>query len=255
MCHTRNQAEQVWRRLGEWLVPRGLAFNEDKTHIVHAGPGLRLPGIQHPPLPRQAAHQTQPGGDEADPAAARCRSALPAGSQRRSSDRTAQPQSSGAGPPMTGTWSPKRRSPRSIITCGSTSIGGRCAPTRTSRDTGSSTVFRRVQPVQDRTGGSSVTATAASTCASSSGPRSSATDWSWEPRRPTTRPWTSTGQIGAAKRTRSWAESPRPCCYGSTDAAPAATRSCCPPTTVRKAHTNGASGPAHSREHSAATPW
>ncbi|GLD03623.1 hypothetical protein Mkiyose1088_54890 [Mycobacterium kiyosense] len=30
MCHTRNQAEQVWRRLGEWLLPRGLTLNETK---------------------------------------------------------------------------------------------------------------------------------------------------------------------------------------------------------------------------------
>ncbi|GAA4554304.1 group II intron reverse transcriptase/maturase [Amycolatopsis samaneae] len=34
-CHTRRQAEQVKIRLAEWLAPRGLAFNEDKTRIVH----------------------------------------------------------------------------------------------------------------------------------------------------------------------------------------------------------------------------
>jgi hypothetical protein len=34
MCHTRGQAEQAWRRLAEWLRPRGLAINEDKTRIV-----------------------------------------------------------------------------------------------------------------------------------------------------------------------------------------------------------------------------
>jgi RNA-directed DNA polymerase len=39
MCHTRDQAEQVWQQLGEWLAPRGLAFNEDKTHIVHVERG------------------------------------------------------------------------------------------------------------------------------------------------------------------------------------------------------------------------
>lgn len=36
-CHTRQQAEQVKARLAEWLAPRGLAFNEDKTRIVHVG--------------------------------------------------------------------------------------------------------------------------------------------------------------------------------------------------------------------------
>jgi RNA-directed DNA polymerase len=35
LCHSREQAEQVKARLGAWLTPRGLAFNEDKTRIVH----------------------------------------------------------------------------------------------------------------------------------------------------------------------------------------------------------------------------
>ena len=30
-----EQAEQVKARLAAWLAPRGLAFNEDKTRIVH----------------------------------------------------------------------------------------------------------------------------------------------------------------------------------------------------------------------------
>ena len=34
LCHSREQAEQVKARLAEWLAPRGLAFNEDKTRIV-----------------------------------------------------------------------------------------------------------------------------------------------------------------------------------------------------------------------------
>lgn len=45
MCHTRHQAEQVWHRLGEWLAPRGLAFNEDKTHIVHVEQGFDFLGF------------------------------------------------------------------------------------------------------------------------------------------------------------------------------------------------------------------
>jgi RNA-directed DNA polymerase len=35
LCHTSEQAEQVKQRLAEWLAPRGLSFNEDKTSIVH----------------------------------------------------------------------------------------------------------------------------------------------------------------------------------------------------------------------------
>jgi RNA-directed DNA polymerase len=36
-CHSRQQAQQVKARLAAWLAPRGLAFNEEKTTIVHLG--------------------------------------------------------------------------------------------------------------------------------------------------------------------------------------------------------------------------
>jgi RNA-directed DNA polymerase len=35
LCHTRQEAEQVKARIAAWLAPRGLAFNEDKTRVVH----------------------------------------------------------------------------------------------------------------------------------------------------------------------------------------------------------------------------
>ena len=38
-CHSREQAEQVKARLAEWLAPRGLVFNEDKT--THRAPRQR----------------------------------------------------------------------------------------------------------------------------------------------------------------------------------------------------------------------
>jgi RNA-directed DNA polymerase len=34
-CQTRQQAEEAQSRLAAWLAPRGLSFNEDKTHIAH----------------------------------------------------------------------------------------------------------------------------------------------------------------------------------------------------------------------------
>ena len=37
LCHTQRQAEQVKAKLAEWLAPRGLTFNEEKTRIVHVG--------------------------------------------------------------------------------------------------------------------------------------------------------------------------------------------------------------------------
>jgi RNA-directed DNA polymerase len=45
MCHSREQAEQVKQRLAAWLVPRGLAFNEDKTRIVHLTEGFCFLGF------------------------------------------------------------------------------------------------------------------------------------------------------------------------------------------------------------------
>ena len=40
LCHSQEQAEQVKARLAEWLAPRGLAFNEDKTK--HRPPRARV---------------------------------------------------------------------------------------------------------------------------------------------------------------------------------------------------------------------
>jgi RNA-directed DNA polymerase len=45
LCHTREQAEQVKKRLATWLEPRGLAFNEAKTHITGASQGCDFLGF------------------------------------------------------------------------------------------------------------------------------------------------------------------------------------------------------------------
>jgi RNA-directed DNA polymerase len=39
LCHSQRQAEQVKAKLAQWLAPRGLVFNEDKTRVVHWTPG------------------------------------------------------------------------------------------------------------------------------------------------------------------------------------------------------------------------
>lgn len=44
-CFSQKQAEQVQERLAEWLKPRGLALNEDKTSIVHASQGFDFLGF------------------------------------------------------------------------------------------------------------------------------------------------------------------------------------------------------------------
>jgi RNA-directed DNA polymerase len=45
LCHSREQAEQVKARLAAWLAPRGLAFNEDKTRVVHLDVGVDFLGF------------------------------------------------------------------------------------------------------------------------------------------------------------------------------------------------------------------
>ena len=41
----RQEALEVKARLAEWLAPRGLAFNEDKTHIVTLEEGFDFLGF------------------------------------------------------------------------------------------------------------------------------------------------------------------------------------------------------------------
>jgi RNA-directed DNA polymerase len=45
MCHSREQAEQVWHRLEQWLGPRGLAINVGKTEVVHVDQGFDFLGF------------------------------------------------------------------------------------------------------------------------------------------------------------------------------------------------------------------
>jgi RNA-directed DNA polymerase len=45
LCHSRAQALEVKARLAEWLAPRGLIFNEDKTRIVTLDEGFDFLGF------------------------------------------------------------------------------------------------------------------------------------------------------------------------------------------------------------------
>ena len=45
LCHTRQEALEVKARLAEWLTPRGLAFNEDKTRVVTLAEGFDFLGF------------------------------------------------------------------------------------------------------------------------------------------------------------------------------------------------------------------
>ena len=45
LCHTRQEALEVKARLANWLTPRGLAFNEDKTRVVSLDEGFDFLGF------------------------------------------------------------------------------------------------------------------------------------------------------------------------------------------------------------------
>jgi len=45
LCVSREQAEEVKARLAAWLAPRGLAFNEEKTRVVHLDDGFDFLGF------------------------------------------------------------------------------------------------------------------------------------------------------------------------------------------------------------------
>jgi RNA-directed DNA polymerase len=45
LCHSQEQARQVKAQLTEWLAPRGLSFNEDKTKIMHLTEGFDFLGV------------------------------------------------------------------------------------------------------------------------------------------------------------------------------------------------------------------
>jgi RNA-directed DNA polymerase len=45
LCHSQKQALQVKAQLTEWLGPRGLSLNEDKTKVVHLTEGFDFLGV------------------------------------------------------------------------------------------------------------------------------------------------------------------------------------------------------------------
>ncbi|MER7795697.1 group II intron reverse transcriptase/maturase [Streptomyces sp. NPDC097640] len=45
LCHEKEEAEAVRERLGEWLAPKGLSFNSEKTKVVHLNEGFDFLGF------------------------------------------------------------------------------------------------------------------------------------------------------------------------------------------------------------------
>jgi RNA-directed DNA polymerase len=45
LCHDEVQVPEVRARLEDWLKPRGLRFNEEKTKVVHLAEGFDFLGF------------------------------------------------------------------------------------------------------------------------------------------------------------------------------------------------------------------
>jgi RNA-directed DNA polymerase len=51
LCHSKEQAHQVQAQLAEWLAPRGLTFNQEKTTVVSLDTGFDFLGFKVRRLP------------------------------------------------------------------------------------------------------------------------------------------------------------------------------------------------------------
>lgn len=188
LCHTGAQAEQVHARLTEWLAPRGLTFNDGKTQTVHVGDGFDFLGFN--------VRRYRNGKVLCKPSKAAVRRIR----ERLAAEMRALRGSNAAavvarlnpiirGWPTTSRVCPRKRSPRWTTTCGRSPTSGPGTDTRRSRSAGLWPGTSAPTTSPGTTAGYSGTATAASTCASSPGQRSSDTAWSRAGRLRTIQRW------------------------------------------------------------------
>jgi RNA-directed DNA polymerase len=141
-CCSQRQAQQVKARLAQWLAPRGLVFNEDKTRIVHLEEGFDFLGFNL----RRYRRGGRPGKLLIKPSQDAVRRI-----RRRLADEIRSMRGSNAMAliarlnPIVRGWAACYRGvvfsklfARWITTCGVSPFGGRAAPTpTTSRRSGS----------------------------------------------------------------------------------------------------------------------
>src|ERR1017187_5681997 len=243
LCHSRQEAEQVKAKLAAWLAPRGLSFNEDKTHIVHLDDGFDFLGFTirryHGKLLIKPSKALSDGSDNASPP--KCAPSA-ARTRRWSSPRSTRSRGDGR------TTTAGRCHPGSsrawMSTCGGSPTSGPATATPTSRSHGSSAGTSAGITRPGRTAGCSATATAAPTCPSSPGQRSSGTGWSAARHPPMTPPRPATGPNGAARANHRSTAAPYICWTGRKAAARCAGTCSCTPTAGHKALRNGNSGTA-----------
>ena len=243
LCHSQQQAEQVKARLAEWLAPRGLAFNEDKTRIVHLDRRLRLPRVQRPPLPNRKL-LIKPS----KAAVRRLRERL-AAEMRTLRGGNAMAVIARINPVIRG-WAAyyRRRGviqgfrlPGPLPVAARLQVG-HMAPPEQAEALGHPPVLRQVQQVQERPGGYSATATAAPTWSGSPGPTSCGTHRSRARHPPMTPPWPATGPNGGRRSGPRWTRTTCTCCPGRTGSARYAETPCCPPGSRPSLPANGNDG-------------
>ncbi len=203
LCVSREQAEEVKARLAAWLALRGLAFNEDKTRVVHLDDGFDFLGFNV----RRYRGKLLIKSSKMAVQRLRKRLAVEMLALRGANVEAVVIRLN----PVIRGWSAYYRSvvssevlARWTSTCGRSLTNGPDTATRTSRGTGLSTGTSASSTGPGGPGGSSVTATAAPTCSSSPGPGSSDTSWCQARRHQTTRPWPSTGPGGDSDTRRRW---------------------------------------------------
>ena len=226
LCHSQEQAEQVKARLAEWLAPRGLAFNEDKTKIVHLSEGFDFLGFNVRRYRRKLLIKPSKA------AIRRLRERL-AAEMRTLRGGNAMAVIATLNPIIRG-WAAYYRGGgvvQAVRLPGRLPVEthlqvGHMAPPRTSRSAGSSAGTSASSTSSGTTAGYSATATAAPTWSSSPGPASSGTCRSRARHHPMTPPWPATGPNGARRSSPRWTGTPCACSPGRTGAARSAGTTC-----------------------------
>ncbi len=201
LCHSQEQAAQVKARLTEWLAPRGLAFNEDKTKIVRLDEGFDFLGFNVRRYPNRKL-LIKPSTAAVRRVRERLASEMRAlrGGNAMAVIARLNPVIRGSpGAPTTGAWCHARRSAHSTTTCGSCRTSGLHGAITTSRSAGSSAGTSASTTRSGTTAGCSATATAAPAWSSSPGRPSGGTCRSRARHPPMTPPWPDTGPNGARR--------------------------------------------------------
>ena len=220
-CHTRQDAARDQGTTRRMAGAQGPSVQRGQDARRHPRGGLRLPGIQRPPIRRQAADQAEQSGRQTDPGTAPHRAAVPARDQRSGGDQTAQPDHPGLGRLL-----PDTGIRRDLRQAGQLPVAahlqvGHLQPREQADILGRSPVFRQVQQGQAGPVGVRRPQQAARSCTSSPGPTSSGTRPSSKERHPTTPRLPTTGPGDGTRRPCRSTTPP----YGSTESRTVAARS------------------------------